>query len=442
MEQPPTNTTTQERNVENRDFLKHILEISRRMAETRALTPLLNYVMDEAIALVGAERGYVVLIKPDGSPDYRIKRGQDGRELDVSEDQVSKSVFKQVVETGQPLVLRDAMSNPDFSGSESVALLKLRSIMCVPLISRGEIIAAIYVENRSITGRFSEEDLPLLTLFANQAAVAIENAALNDDLEARVAARTNELEQAMLQVEQGWHEAIEANRLRTVWLNNVMHDLRAPLVIISGSLSMLRDGGFGYLNPKQLEWINKSLEMVMDVKNLTNDLFDLSGLEAGGMALRRETVHPEEFLRTVYDIGLGLPWPEGVTLELEISPPLPEISIDPLRIRQVLLNLLSNALKFTSQGSVTLHARFLPDKNEMLFGVVDTGEGIPADKLDHLFERFQQVDDNPERRRLGAGLGLAICDELVEKHGGRIWVESTPGEGSNFMFTLPLKDRQ
>ena len=439
MAQTTTNTTGQERNVVDQDLLTQILEISRRMSEIRTLTPLLNYVMDEVIALVGAERGYIVLIQPDGSPDYRIKRGSDGQTLDDSEDQVSKSVFRQVVETGQPLVLRDAMSNPDFSGAESVALLKLRSIMCVPLISRGEIIAAIYVENRSISGRFSEEDLPLLTLFANQAAVAIENAVLNDDLEARVAARTYELEQAMAQVEQGWYEAIEANRLRTVWLNNVMHDLRAPLVIASGSLSLLQDGGFGNLNAKQLEWIGKSLKMVLDVKNLTNDLFDLSGLEVGGMALRREVVVPEEFLRNIYDIGLGLPWPEEVTLELEISLPLPEISIDPLRIRQVLLNLLSNALKFTAQGSVTLHACFQADTNEIRFGVTDTGEGIPADKLDHLFERFHQVDENPERRRLGAGLGLAICYELIEKHGGRIWVESTLGEGSNFMFTLPLE---
>jgi signal transduction histidine kinase len=142
----------------------------------------------------------------------------------------------------------------------------------------------------------------------------------------------------MLQVETGWAEAVEANRLRTVWLNNVVHDLRAPLVIISGSLSMLRDGGIGYLNPQQLEWINKSLETVTHIERLTNDLFDLSQLEIGGLILQRETIALQDFLQNVYDVALGLPWPESVTLDLEVCDPIPDVLLDPLRIRQVLLS--------------------------------------------------------------------------------------------------------
>lgn len=439
---PNNNHNHKKADTMDRDLLEHILEVSRRMAETRALTPLLNYVMDEAITLAGAERGYVVLVEPDGTLDFHVKRGKDGRELDDADDQISKSVLNQVVETGQPLVLRDAMSDPRFRGATSVAMLKLRSIMCVPLIARGDAIGAIYVENRSVQGRFNNDDLPPLTLFANQAAVAIENATLNEELEARVAHRTKELKQAMIQVEQGWAEAVEANRLRTVWLNKVIHDLRAPLVIASGSLSMLQDGGFGRLNPKQLEWVTKSLETVMHVKNLTNDLFDLSRLEVGAITLHRETLDLEEFLQNIYDIGLGLPWPQDVEFTLDITPPLPRLSIDTLRIRQVLLNLLSNAHKFTSKGSVTLLARALPGEDAVLLGVCDTGEGIDPNKQEQLFERFQQVDHNVERRRQGAGLGLAICRELVEMHDGRIWVESTPDVGSNFLFTLPLTSKR
>ena len=104
----------------------------------------------------------------------------------------------------------------------------------------------------------------------------------------------------------------------------------------------------------------------------------------------------------------------------------------------MLLTLLSNAQKFTTSGCVTLHARSLAQQQAVLLGVADTGDGIPTDKPRLLFERFQQIDHNPDRRRQGAGLGLAICRELVEMHGGRIWVESTPGVGSDFMFTLPL----
>jgi len=432
-----TTATDIQDNLMDRQLFEHILDISRKMAATRALPPLMNYVIDQAIDLVGAERGYVILVQPDGSLDSPIKRGRDSRKLDDEYDQISMSVARQVIDVGEPLIIRDAMSDPRFQAANSVTQLKLRSVMCVPLIARGGIIGAIYVENRAITGRFHDDDLPPLILFANQAAVAIENAALNEELEARVSARTQELQTAMGQVESSWSEAVEANRLRTEWLNKVIHDLRAPLVIASGSLSILKDGGFGHLNPKQLEWVSKSLETVMHVKNLTDDLFDLSRLEVGAITLHPEKTNLSNYLRDVYDIGLGLPWPKKVDFELDIATTLPVIHLDRLRIRQVLLNLLSNAQKFTAQGVVTLHARYLPEENVVQLGVADTGEGIPAKKLNLLFQRFQQLDNNTERRRQGAGLGLAICRELVEMHGGHIWVDSTPGVGSDFKFTLP-----
>jgi signal transduction histidine kinase len=330
------------------------------------------------------------------------------------------------------------MADPGFDKAKSVMSLKLRSIMCVPLISQGDRTGAIYVENRSIQGRFDDNDLTLLILFANQAAVSIENARLNTNLEMRVAARTKELRQAMLQVEKSWEEAVEANRLRMVWLNNFTHDLRTSLSVVSGSLMLLQTDKLGSLNDKQKNWIDQSLTAVNHTIELINDLLDLSKLDANGLTLSPEEVDLSDFLKNVHEIGLRLPWSETVTLELNIPAELPTMSLDPVRIRQVLFNLLSNAHKFTTQGRVTLHARHLVDQGEVLLGVADTGEGIPIHKLDRLFERFQQVDENAERRQIGSGLGLAICRELIEMHGGRIWVESTPGLGSNFIFTLPL----
>ncbi|GAB4543477.1 MAG: hypothetical protein Kow0063_36690 [Anaerolineae bacterium] len=201
------------------NLLEHILNVSRRMAETRSLMPLLNYVMDEAIDLAGAERGYVILVQPDGGLDMRVKRAAGGEDLACAADQVSKSILNQVVDTSQPLVLRDAMKDPRFSESESVVILGLRSIMCVPLISRGDTIGAIYVENRSIRNRFSEDDLPPLILFANQAAVEIENARLfealqkaYDELELRVQERTAELVEAHALAEKTNAELQQRNR--------------------------------------------------------------------------------------------------------------------------------------------------------------------------------------------------------------------------------------
>lgn len=422
----------------NYDLLEYILDVSRRMAETRTLTPLLNYVMDKAIQLVGAERGYVVLVLPDGALDIRIRRGSNGEMLAQAQDQISKSVLNEVVRTGKPIVLRDAQTDPRFGEADSVVILGLRSVMCVPLISKGETIGAIYVENRSIRGRFSEDDLTPLIVFANQAAVAIENAALNEDLEARVADRTRELEQARQQLEKSWADAIESNRLRIVWLNKIAHDLRAPLGIVSGALSMLQEGMLGKLSGEQQEWIDKSLEMVEHISRLTRDLFDLSTMEVRGISLRPEKVELDSFLQNVYEFSQGMPWPETVTLKLEITPPLPKVWLDPLRIRQVLLNLISNAQKFTAAGTVTIYAQVQAGEKEVLVGVADTGPGIPPEKLELVFDRFQQIERYPRQPQVGAGLGLAICRELVEMHGGKIWVESTVGRGSNFMFTIPL----
>ncbi len=419
-------------------ILERVLNLSRRMAETRSLSALLEYAMEEAMSLVGAERGYIVLVGKDGTLDFRVRRGQDGDEVEGARDQISTSILHRVIETTQPLVLRDATDDPNWKRAKSVSALKLRSVMCVPLISRGETIGAIYVENRSVKGRFREEDLAPLTFFANQAAVSIENAALNDVLEARVAIRTRELEQATAQLERSWTEAIEANRLRTVLLGNIAHDLRSPLSIIIQSLHMLKEGEFGELNPDQADWIGKSLDTATYILKLTDDVFDLTKIEMGGLALHKQTVDLEPFLRKTYNIGLGLPWPLEVAFRLDLGPNLPSITADSVRLSQILMNLLSNALKFTNEGHVTLHVEALPDRNEVLISVADTGEGIPADKIGQLFQRFQQVHPDRERRRAGTGLGLAISRDLIEMHGGRIWVESTPGVGSTFKFVLPV----
>jgi len=421
------------------NLLERVLDISRRMAETRQLTPLLNYAMEQAMNLVGAEYGCLVLVRADGTLDFRVMRNLENTETENAADQVSTSILNQVIQSRQPLIVQDAGTDPDWRKAKSVVDLKIRSVMCAPLIARGEAIGALYVENRSFTHRFRDADLTPLLFFANQAAVSIENATLNEDLEARVAERTHELEAALTQLEQGWMEAVEANRVRTMLLGNVAHDLRSPLAIVIESLNLLLEGVFGDLNEEQRDWISKSLEATNFVLNLTNDVFDLTKLEMGGLALYRQETRLHEFLKKIYNIGMGLPWPANVKVLLDIPDELPTLFIDPVRISQVLINLLSNAMKFTNEGSVTLYAQSLPDEDSVLIGVADTGDGIPPEKMDQLFQRFNQIDRNRERRRLGSGLGLAISRELIEMHGGRIWAESKPQAGSDFKFVLPIK---
>ncbi len=423
------------------DLLENVLNISRQMAQIRNLSPLLEYVVDEAMNLVGAEQGFVVLVEPDGTLDFRVKKSLDGTEIPDAEFQISKSVLNKSLETGEPQLVYDAMNSPSFGKAASVLDLKLRSIMCVPLTSHGAHIGAVYVENRSIKARFDKKDLPPLIIFANQAAVSIENAALNDDLERRVSDRTEELQQAMSQIEESWANEMEANRVRKEWLNNVTHDLRTPLSIASGWLMLLQNNHLDNLADQQQEWISNTMDAVNNTTELINDLFDLSKMEAGGLAIYPEEVDLHDFLTGIYEVNMGLDWAENVELKLDIPDELPDMWIDPLRIRQVLTNLLSNANKFTKEGSVTIHAKYQEDSDTVRIGVQDTGEGIPEDKLESLFNRFEQAEDEDlERRRRGTGLGLAICRSLVELHDGHIWIESELGKGSNFQFTLPVLD--
>ncbi len=421
----------------NAEVLERVLHLSRSMAETRTLSPLLDYAMDEAMSLVNAKRGFIVLLNDDGSLDFRVKRGSRRDGTTVGEDQISTSILGHVVESGQPIIINDASADPKWNKESSVAFLGLRSVMCVPLIARGKTIGGIYVENRDVRNCFSEDDLPPLILFANQAAVSIENAALNDALEARVEARTRELQLAKAELEENWHKAIEVNRHQTLLFGNVAHDVRAPLSVVVSTLRLMLEGAFGDLTADQIEWLNKALHASSIIQTLTTDMFDLTKIELGHLALIPEPIQPNDFLTQVYEVGTGLPWTAGVNFQLDVPDVLPEANFDPRRITQVLVNLLSNALKFTSQGSVTLYARALEAREGLLLGVRDTGEGIAHEYLDKLFQPFHQVDEDEKRRRLGTGLGLAICRELVEMHGGRIWVESERGSGSDFKFVLP-----
>jgi signal transduction histidine kinase len=414
----------------NTTLLARMLEISRQMAETRDIDQLLQLAMNEVSSIMGAEFGYLVLIDAGGELQFRVRTGEIREDMGEEGDELSLTIFNDVIKIGEPIIVRDALSDNDYSSRSSVVNLRLRSVMCVPLISRGNILGALYLENRKIRAAFSEEDLEPFTFFANQAAVSIENALLINNLENLVAERT-------AQVEHSWREAVEANKMRTTLLGQLAHDMRSPVSVVKLSLSMVTSEKLGAVNETQADWLGRATLSINHMDNLIQNIFDLSKMEMGRLEIVREQLNIREFLKRVYDIGLALPWAENVEFECELPNNLPEIEIDPVRIQQVLLNLIGNALKFTVQGEVILHADVY-EAGEICIGVRDTGEGIPDDLCERVFDRFQQFDQDSNRRRQGGGLGLAICRELVEKHDGRIWVTSTHGKGSDFIFSLPI----
>ncbi len=415
------------------DFFKRLLKISREMAGTRNVEPLMHYAIESALELLNAERGYLMLVDEKGERQFKVQLDHSGA---ISDEAVSVTILDHVWETHDPVIIYDALTDPLLSNSDSVHTLRLRSIMCAPLISRGEIIGAIYLENRSVASVFQQRELEPLTFFANQAAVSIENALINDQLEQRVKQRTADLEFAVQQLERGWLDAVEANRIRTMILANVAHDIRSPIGLSISALQTIREGSFGTTNSKQNIWLDRVIDSLNHAITLTSDIFDLSKAELSQLQLNKEPVDMRRFMVHLTQLGDGIEWAENVTFEYNLPKDMPTMNVDPTRLQQVIFNLLSNAQKFTTQGSVTLYAEVHPYK--LLIGVRDTGAGIPDAQRDKIFERFHQADQSDETRFRGTGLGLAICKELVNLHGGDIWVESEVGQYSDFKMMLPL----
>ncbi|MCA9969320.1 MAG: GAF domain-containing protein [Anaerolineales bacterium] len=409
-------------------LLTRLLAVSRRMAETRTVQPLLSYAIDEVLQLVGAERGYIVLLRPDGALDYRVRRRRDGSEI-RSGDPVSYSILNEVIRTRQPLVVRNALLDPRFGAAHSVVAMRLRSVMCAPLITKDAIIGAIYVENRSRSGRFSEEDLAPLAFFSNQAAVAIENANLNENLESLVEERTRELAQAK--------EVAEiANLAKTTFLSNMSHELRTPLNAVLNFAGFVMDGFFGDVNTEQENALQQVLDSGEHLLSLINDVLDLNKIEAGMMNLVFEEVDLAKIMQHLLSTGKGLVKDKPIVITADLAADLPLIQADRRRLRQIFLNLMSNAAKYTLEGTIHVQAHRLAQMVEV--SIQDSGIGIAPEDYPLIFQTYRQARRNPDNV-MSTGLGLPITRQLVELHGGRIWFESKSGVGTTFYVQMPIK---
>jgi signal transduction histidine kinase/CheY-like chemotaxis protein len=238
-------------------------------------------------------------------------------------------------------------------------------------------------------------------------------------------------------------DAEEARRMKEQFAANVSHELRTPLNLILGFSEMM------YLSPEVYGAVNWTPALRRDTyqiyKNgrhlldMIDDILALSQFEIASFALNKEATDVGPLLQSAVDIARDLFRTSSVALELDIAPLLPPMELDQTRIRQVLLNLLNNALRFTAEGTVTVNAS--ATESEVVVQVIDTGPGIPAEHQEHIFNEFYQMDLSLRRSHTGVGLGLAICRQFVQAHNGRIWVESEPGKGSTFVFTLPIPER-
>ncbi|HET6764701.1 MAG TPA: ATP-binding protein [Longimicrobiaceae bacterium] len=231
-------------------------------------------------------------------------------------------------------------------------------------------------------------------------------------------------------------ERREVERLKDEFVSVVSHELRTPLTALRGSLGLLASGRAGQMPPHGQRLLDIAVQNADRLVRLINDILDLERLRAGKQELECRATTAAELMRSTADVMEAMAERAGLRLTVAASP-LP-VFADPDRILQVLTNLVSNAIKFSPSGAeVALSAELR--NGDVRFAVADQGRGVPADKLELIFERFQQVDSSDARQKGGTGLGLAICRGIVEQHGGRIWAESQPGRGRTFLFTLPYR---
>jgi signal transduction histidine kinase/CheY-like chemotaxis protein len=265
---------------------------------------------------------------------------------------------------------------------------------------------------------YSESDVELLTTIATQASVAIQNARAYE----RLVDTTEQLR--------------ELDRLKTQFLANMSHELRTPLNSIIGFSRVMLKGIDGPLTDLQETDLNSIYNSGQHLLSLINSILDMSKIEAGKMDLSFDEVSLPEVFDTVMSTTMALVKDHPIELRSTVPEDLPTVWADAQRVRQILINLMSNAAKFTEKGHIILHAEAGPEF--VTVSVSDTGVGIEPEAQNRLFIPFQQVDASTTRRAGGTGLGLAISHSFVEMHGGEIWVESTPDKGSIFSFTLPI----
>jgi signal transduction histidine kinase/DNA-binding response OmpR family regulator len=251
------------------------------------------------------------------------------------------------------------------------------------------------------------------------------------------------LQRLNTQLRSAYNSAEEARRLKAQFAANVSHELRTPINLIVGFSEVMAMASEAYgmpLPPAYRADIQAIYRNATHLQSLINDILDISQLEAAQLAIVKEETDPRQVIDEAARIVQRMIQGKGLVFRLDLPEHLPVLRLDRTRIRQVLLNLLANAVRFTDQGSITVRAAL--NEKEVTISIQDTGVGIPVDQLDRVFDEFHQLDANLSRRRGGTGLGLTLSRQFIAQHGGRMWVESEgiPGQGCTFYFTLPLME--
>ncbi|MCR4407375.1 MAG: HAMP domain-containing histidine kinase [Anaerolineae bacterium] len=383
--------------------LERMLEVSRELNSRLNLHELLTDIQVIATALTVTEASSIMLVdKKTGELYFEAATGEASDELTRIAVPIDNSIAGEVLKTGKPLIVADVRKDPrHYNLVDSITKFSTKSILAVPLIVKDKTIGVVEVVNKLEEGGFTEEDVEVLTTMAAQAAVAIENARL--------------FEQSDL-------------------ISEVVHELRTPVTSIVGYAQMLKLPDIPEDSKQQFADIIR--REAVRLGNMVNDFLEWARLESGRVHLSKEPID----MRALAEETILVVRPQAdmrdITMSLQAPDEIPTVVGDAKRLKQVLLNLMSNAVKYNRDGGwVDVKIAVSP---EMLnVSVSDTGYGIAPEDLPHIFQRFYRVASTEEQVK-GTGLGLCIAKQIVEMHGGTMDVESQLGVGTTFSFTLPI----
>ena len=402
-----------------------LLEISRDISSSLDLETVLRRIAEYAQALFEADDSEVYLLDADGQTLRAIAAlGKYAAAMKSASMRRGEGIVGHVAQSGIAEVVENTARDARAKQVPGTPAIEEETLMCAPLISKGEVFGVMAVGRSCARGIFTPADLDFLVGLAQHAAVAIENARLYVAEQQHAALLAEALEKQR-----------ELDRLKGEFIQNVSHELRMPLAIILGYSELLASGELGKLPEEPHRLVSSIARRARGLRSLTDDLTAI--LEAERRQMGREPVDLTSLAKAAFADFQATAAEAGLSLVADLPSVALHVAGDARHLPRVLDNLLSNACKFTpAGGSVVLRLR--QEGAEAVLEVADTGIGIAPEHREHLFERFYQVDGSMSRRHGGTGLGLALVREIVEAHGGSVSVETEPGKGSTFAVRLPL----
>src|SRR5262245_12057778 len=405
----------------NRD-LTALGEVGRAVSSTLDLKVVLKTIVDRAVELSGTDAGSIYYYWAD------TERFELGEAVGLDEDIITRlrkldiaakdSGLGEAISLRMPLLIADMTKRKSNPLRAAAIQAGFRAALIVPLLGSEGPLGALVLQRRQ-PGEFPETVVSLMQSFADQSAIALENARLFEE----IALKSRELE--------------IASQHKSQFVANMSHELRTPLAAILGFAELIQEGFYGPLPDKSMDALTRIRSNGKHLLGLINTVLDIAKIESGQFTLNMAEYAIESVVETVRSATESLAQNKKLALTTEVAGPLPIGLGDEQRLTQVLLNLVGNAIKFTDSGEVRVTAKAV--NGHFAVSVMDTGPGIPEQEQKRIFEQFHQIDSSLTKAKGGTGLGLAIAKQIVEMHGGRIWVESTPGNGATFQIELPAR---